>query len=178
MANEMATPEAWVAATVGCLQSRGSWTGRIHIHKLLFLLNEWGMASPPIRFELYLYGPYSFDLDRAIGLMEVFGQLDKTYPQPGYGPSYELDRGFDELSEPFEQGDREAIDQIALQIATEDSRMLELMATCVWVENREGVEEDPRIVEIVQQIKPQYQAQEVESALEQVRELRQRLQPA
>lgn len=46
----------WVAASINALNRAGSWTGRIHIHKLLFVLKSLGLADPPVRFELYQYG--------------------------------------------------------------------------------------------------------------------------
>src|SRR5258706_15657637 len=82
--------KAWVAAAIRALRDRHSWTGRIHIHKLLFILRALGLAKPPFRFELYQYGPYSFGLDAVIADMDLDGTVSREYPKAGYGPKYQL----------------------------------------------------------------------------------------
>src|SRR4051812_27571202 len=81
---------AWIAVAATSLRRTGSWTGRTHLHKHLFITQALKLADVPFEFELYHYGPYSFQLDSIVAEMEAFGELDKQYPKPGYGPSYQL----------------------------------------------------------------------------------------
>lgn len=81
---------AWVAAATKALADTGSWAGRTHLHKHLFITHALDLAAIPFDFELYHYGPYSFELDSVVAEMEAFGELDKRYRKPGYGPSYEV----------------------------------------------------------------------------------------
>lgn len=53
----MPVREVWVTETVRALQAAGSWTGRIHIHKTLFLAQALKLTSDvPFQFEMYHYG--------------------------------------------------------------------------------------------------------------------------
>jgi uncharacterized protein YwgA len=163
---------AWIAAATQSLQKVESWTGRIHLHKHLFVIQVLGLAEIPFEFELHHYGPYSFELDSDIAEMEAFGELDKDYPQPGYGPSYQLTgSGRQSLSE-LTSREQQAADDVAAKLADFDSSDLELIATCLWVKLRE-LENDPDlIVPRVCEIKPKYPRSRIRWALTKAEELR------
>ena len=77
---------AWIAAATQSLANKGSWTGRTHLHKHLFITHALGLAVIPFDFELYHYGPYSFELDSVVAEMESFGEMEKRYRMVGYCP--------------------------------------------------------------------------------------------
>ena len=168
----MAAPEGqsevWVAATVKELREAGSWTGRIHVHKLLFTLQVLELAEPPFEFELKHYGPYSPEVDSEFVFMEAYGQLEKQYPMPGYGPRYDVAVDSTPGLEPTEQT---AVRNVAQVFGLRNSRELELIATCLWVQKREGLDDDASIVSRVRELKPKYDTPTIEQHLKKAREL-------
>jgi uncharacterized protein YwgA len=167
---------AWVAAAAKTLGDSGSWTGRTHLHKHLFIVHALHLAGVPFDFELYHYGPYSFELDSVVAEMEAFGDLDKRYRQPGYGPSYETTPIGEEALEELAAEEVAAAEAVASSLSRFDSGGLELIATCLWVEVVEGEDDDEVIVPRVKEIKPKFSKIQIEWALEQSRRLRQTLQ--
>lgn len=161
--------EAWIANTVESLRRHGSWAGRIHIHKLLFVVKELGLADVPFDFELYHYGPYSFELDSAIEDMQLYGLLDRVFQHPGYGPKYALTQAGQSVarSPAFQQSP--VVDRVAQFFGTKSSKDLELMATCLWVKRHgdaRSLSED-EVIERVRIIKPKYTVEEIRFAYSQ-----------
>lgn len=170
--------EFWIAAAVAALNRCGSWTGRIHIHKHLYLTKALGLASPPFEFVLYQYGPYSYDLDSDIAQMELYGQLIKSYPSPGYGPRYTVSELGAEESEQLPAEATAALHRIAESIGDSDSQALELQATCLWVQQQEKVSEDTAIVQRVRQLKPKYEEVRIRQELDTLKKLASKLMVA
>jgi uncharacterized protein YwgA len=150
---------------VRTLKQRGSWTGRIHIHKLLFIADVLELAEPPFEFELYQYGPYSFELDAVVAQMEVFGYIEKVYPKPGYGPQYLTTDLGNEEADQLDKPSADAIRRVADHIARIDSGSLERIATCMWVERRERPEDENAITARVRKLKPRYDERQVRASL-------------
>ena len=148
--------EVWIAATVAALNRSGSWTGRIHIHKHLYLTKALGLAAPPFDFVLYQYGPYSYDLDSDIAQMELYGQLIKVYPSPGYGARYMVSELGAEEGGQLSAEATAALQRVANALGNSDSQSLELQATCLWVRQQENITEDTAVVQRVRQLKPKY----------------------
>jgi uncharacterized protein YwgA len=167
---------AWVAAATSSLANAGSWTGRTHLHKHLFVVDALELAEVPFEFELYHYGPYSFELDSVVSEMEAFGDLEKRYRKAGYGPSYETTSLGDEALDELDRGDLAVARKVASRLAQFDSSDLELIATCLYVEVKEAEDDDDVIVARVKEIKPKYSISQIDSALDQARRLRRRLE--
>src|SRR5258705_13975221 len=125
---------AWIAAATQALADKGSWTGRTHLHKHLFITHALGLADIPFDFELYHYGPYSFGLDGVVAEMEAFGELDKRYRKAGYGPSYEITSLGEETLGELDEDELKVTDKVAAELAQFDSADLEVIATCLYVE--------------------------------------------
>jgi len=168
-------PEAWVAATVQALNDVGSWTGRMHIHKTLFLGQVLELADPPFEFELYQYGPYSFELDETIAVLDAFGYLTKSFPEPGYGPKYEVTQLGRTGIEPLADEKLRAIERVGKEVGGWKSPELELVATCLWVQHQEGLTNTEDIVERVRRLKPKYSSDAVQRGLIGARDLAGRL---
>jgi uncharacterized protein YwgA len=176
MAVETAIKEAaWVAQAVQSLRSRDSWTGRIHVHKLLVLLYLSKLAEPPFDFEIYRYGPYSFELDEVIRQMTSLGHLRKEFPRKGYGPRYSLSSIGNQDLEHLEKPTRDTIDRAAEQIKGFTSKNLELTATCWWVSDKENLDSDDAIVHRVHILKPHYDEAEIRQSLSRFKELKDHL---
>jgi uncharacterized protein YwgA len=167
---------AWVAAAAKTLSDSESWTGRTHLHKHLFITQALGRAEVPFEFELYHYGPYSFELDSVVAQMGAFGDLNKSYPKAGYGPSYEItDVGEEALAE-LSPDEVAAATAVASKLADFGSSDLELIATCLFVEVVEGERDDETIERRVKEIKPKYPLGRIKWALGRARWLREELQ--
>lgn len=169
--------ETWVAAVTSALRRHGSWAGRVHLHKHLYLMKELGLADPPFDFVLYQYGPYSYELDNQIAQMELYGYLRKSFPQSGYGPQYALSKLGIHEADQLDDASKSAIDQVASKIGTASSQGLELQATCLWVERHEGIDDDVKVIERVKKIKPRYDEERIRQALDAVRRLATELKP-
>lgn len=159
---------AWIAASVDELNRVKSWTGRTHIHKHLFITQILGLAQVPFKFELYHFGPYSFEADHVIAEMEAFGQLGKRYEKVGYGPRYRTSELADSKV-PAAAG--EALGRVAEKIRLLNSSDLELIATCLWVERREEESATDTIIDRVKEIKPKYSTTRIEESLTKARGL-------
>lgn len=163
MAQTNAKATDWIHETVRALRRNGSWTGRIHVHKLLFMLKTLERAEVPFQFELYHYGPYSRNLDEDIACMEAFGELERNYPKSGYGPQYGV---IDDHHAPGLSSDEcDAISAMARLFGDKNSSNLELIATCTWVERVEKISSDSEIIDRVSQVKPKYNRTEIEQQL-------------
>jgi uncharacterized protein YwgA len=166
---------AWVAVAAKALADSGSWTGRTHLHKHLFITQALNLAKVPFEFELYHYGPYSFELDSVVAEMEAFGDLEKRYRRAGYGPSYETTAFGEEAIAELDDDEVSVAETVASKLAGFDSSDLELIATCLYVEAVEGADDDDVIMQRVKEIKPKYSVTDVESALVRARRLRAKL---
>ncbi|MFG0274936.1 MAG: hypothetical protein ACF8QF_07760 [Phycisphaerales bacterium] len=145
---------AWVSAAVQRLRDEGSWAGRIHVHKLLVVAQLLGLVRVPFRFELYRYGPYSFELDELIADMENFGFVSKEYAQPGYGPRLALSSTGEEDLDSLSEHELAALSTVASEFGRRGSKELELLATSLWVMEEEGVSDKDAVRVRVQELKP------------------------
>jgi uncharacterized protein YwgA len=171
MAQNNADPAAWILAAAAALNRHASWTGRVHIHKHLFIAQVLALAEPPFEFSLYDYGPYSFELDQAIIDLELLGQLDRSYPQPGYGPRYEPTPQGLAVARTLGKKESEVVESVAAALGSRKSQDLELIATCLWVQHREHITDDAAVVQRVHQAKPKYNNPEIEAGLSDARKV-------
>ncbi len=157
---------SWVAATVSALNREESWTGRVHVHKTLFIMETLGLATSPFYFDLYRYGPYSFDLDERISDMECYGYLTKTYPEPGYGPKYSCSQLGEMAAKELTATEASSVNRVATKLGSLKSGDLELIATCLWAEQIEKLKQRKAVIAWVGNVKPKYSREQIEAALE------------
>lgn len=161
--------QAWLATAVKELNDNGSWTGRIHAHKLLAVAELLGLADSPFEFQLYEYGPYSFELDQAFTTAESCGFLSREYPQAGYGPKYRLTPNGEGIAKTLERSHASKLARVAKELGDRGSKSLELLATCLWVEKRENKKKEDQIINRVRELKPKYSQDEVATGLSDAR---------
>jgi len=162
---------AWMLAAAEALNRRGSWTGRIHIQKHLYITKILNVAEPPFDFVLYDYGPYSFELDEEIIESETDGALGRSYPCAGYGPKYEPTLQGRKVARQLPLEVLSAIDHVAAVIGERNSQDLELIATCLYMEREKQIRNDEEIVDAVHAAKPKYEFDTIREALGQSRQL-------
>jgi uncharacterized protein YwgA len=170
-------PASWVLAAVDALNRHGSWTGRVHVHKHLFITQVLGLAVPPFEFVLYDYGPYSFDLDEKIIELELLGRLSRSYPEPGYGPRYEPTLQGLEAARSLQDNQRQALERVAEQLGRRKSQELERIATCLWVERKDGISDESEVIKRVKAVKPKYAEDTIRQSLSEARALGKSLTP-
>lgn len=164
--NSLAKQE-WIKASLDNLHRKGSWCGRLHVHKLLVITELLDVADVPFNFTLYQYGPYSFDLDSCIAELEAFGEIECTYRQPGYGPSYSIIGHAARL-------DKDSLDGLARvsdEIGGASGKELELVSTCLWVMVKEKIADNESIVSRVHTLKPKFEVLQIHDALNRARNL-------
>ena len=164
-----------LASVVQMLSEAGSWTGRMHIHKLLYLAQELMGLDSEYEFVLYQRGPYSFELDGDIRSLRSIGAVDIT-PQPPYGPSYGVTELGKVLSKPSPVGETmiDKLRDLAKELGPKHATELELLATTLYVLNNERPESDKATVARVLSLKPQFSEDQAENALQQVKQIRER----
>ena len=162
---------ALVASVVAMLRSAGSWTGRMHIQKLIYIGQEFGIVSPAYEFVLYQRGPYSFDLDSDIRELRSIGAVD-IRPAPPYGPTY-VTTGIGALmaeASPVREDAAVKLGELAGKLGSKQAKDLELLATTLFViEEGNDVKED--IIDRVTELKPHFDREAIEGAIREVEEL-------
>jgi len=158
---------------VARLNGAKSWTGRMHIHKLIYFAQELLHVQSNYEFVLYQRGPYSFDLDGDIRSLRSIGGVEiRPAPAPPYGPSYVATSFANALIQlsPVDKEMEQKLTELAQLLGPKTARELELLATTHYVVD-EGHESDKDIVERVLSLKPQFDKVDAEKALVEVRQL-------
>ncbi|MDP2712553.1 MAG: hypothetical protein Q8O56_15160 [Solirubrobacteraceae bacterium] len=129
---------ALVAALVGDLRSAGGWAGETHVQKTVFFLQELLRVPMGFAFQLYKYGPFSFDLSEQLGDMRGLGQLKLEPQRPPYGPKFAVADGAAQLETRFPKTRskyRPQLDFIVEQLSSAGVGQLERLATALLVES-------------------------------------------
>jgi hypothetical protein len=166
-----------LASVVQMLDEAGSWTGRMHIQKLVYFGQELLGVQSGYEFVLYQRGPYSFDLDGDIRSLRSIAAVD-IKPSPPYGPSYfrtSLGGAISKLS-PVQEDLKGKLEALAGELGPKTASELELLATTHYVLHEGRCKTDKDIVDRVVSLKPQFTPGQVDQALGQVRQLETRFQ--
>lgn len=147
---------ALICHLVEAMKSEGSWAGETHIQKCSLFLQDMLEVKMGYQFVLYLYGPYSFDLRDDIAQMRAMLVLNVAQHTGGYGPSFELGRWGRRTIAAGDMGKREssAIDFVAREIATKNTRELERISTAFFLKTRYPNKSASEIAEWINQLKP------------------------
>ena len=147
-----------------------SWAGETQIQKSVVFLQE--MLNVPLGYDfvIYKHGPFSFGLRRELALMRTRFQLDLE-PHLRYGPSFLLGhRGVLALQTPT--GYTNAIDFVAKEISTYDTRSLERLSTAFFIQERNKFLNDFEVASEITRIKPHITPAQAKDAVERVNALR------
>lgn len=158
-----------VLEVVSRLHTHGSWTGKTHVQKAVFLLQsrcvlqqktdfneiDLEIENIPFKFVLYHHGPYSFDLERTIEEMSSYKALT-IEPMNGYGVALWCGNNSSFLQEnaPLSQEEKDEIELVCRFVGSSDVKTLERWATAAWIRHREGVCETHEVAERLHQVKP------------------------
>ena len=162
---------ATLISVIQMLTEALSWTGRMHIQKLVYFAQNLLHLPTEYEFVLYQRGPYSFELDADIRLLRATGAVDIS-PAPPYGPSYFTTPLGEEMGErsPITKELSDQLKGLAQRLGPKTAADLELLATAHYAVS-EGYQSEEGIVKRVVSLKPQFSPVQVSQALEEVREL-------
>jgi hypothetical protein len=157
---------ALVLAVIRGLLAHGSWTGKTHVQKSVFLLKTTSQIDVPFTYMLYKHGPYSFEVESELEQMRSYAAV-KSEPDPeGYGvvlkpgPGAEFVGRVARLNE-FEEAQ---VERVCRFVGKRNVADLERLATAAWIRINEGVAESQRIAARLNQLKPHVSLREAEAA--------------
>jgi uncharacterized protein YwgA len=169
---------AAILAIVEQLREAGSWAGRTHIQKCLFLLRALFGLDLGFEYVSYKHGPYSFDLDADIEALRIQGALDYEIVTSEYGPRYTIGPAARMTKGHLDKGDRSAIAEVARFVGEKNVRELECLSTLVMC--CQSLPEDsrdlPKVRDCVRALKPHLSDVEIESSWQLLEPYRGKLQ--
>ena len=134
------------------LRGKGSWTGKTHVIKTLFLASC--RTQLPFDYILYKHGPYSFDVETELEQMRSYRAVDSSLVS-GYGPQLKEGPGKEFLTEHrMDPAQAAAIDEACRFVGSSDVAKLEALASVAWIRNREGVTSAHAVVARLRELKP------------------------
>jgi hypothetical protein len=147
---------ALILAVVEGLKQQGSWTGKTHVQKALFLLDASGRWIVPFRFVLYKHGPYSFDAEAELEQMKSYSALKSDTVEGWYGAvlSPGTNAPLVKRLSPLPGATQEAVEFICRSVGRKKVNELEPLATAAWIRTREGVVDPYKVAERLLQLKP------------------------
>lgn len=156
---------ALILAVVEGLRQQGSWTGKTHVQKALFLLDASGVLEVPFPFVLYKHGPYSFDAEDELEQMKSYAALDCQTVE-GYGVvlSPGANAALIKRVAPLPVAVQEAVDFICRSVGRKKVAELEPLATAAWIRRQEKLVEPEAVVRRLRELKPHVGQREAEEA--------------
>lgn len=169
---------AAIVLAVDAMGQHGSRIGRTHTQKFLFLAEKWLPGLPAHNFRMHIYGPFSNDLNHETAALSMGGVIHAEPGPDGFGERYSIDGGH--VRKARERGGIpeetiEAFDVLARWLAPKRVRELEAISTIEFITRLRPKADDETIIERMDAIKPHLRRAEVESALSELREYRQRI---
>ncbi len=164
-----------ISAVVKGLHQRSPQLGKTVLQKIVYLLQALANIQAGYRFRFYTYGPFSVELLQDLDLVEGLGgvKINRVVSEPG---GFHLEPG--ENAEGLiqkasslleEQGANDAISRIVGDFGHLPAKYLELRATVVYVvrdlQRREESVEKSRVMELVENLKPRFEKQEIEKSI-------------
>jgi hypothetical protein len=162
---------AVIAELVRRLRAHHSWTGETHVQKTAYFLQEMLGIPLGLRYTLYKFGPFSFELRDQLTDMRGLGQL-KLEPQPRpYGPKLAAGDGAEQLRTRFPKTiarNESAIEFVAEQFGSLGVGSLERLATALMVSQEMPDASLDEQAERLNSYKPHVSQDEAKAALEKV----------
>lgn len=152
---------------------KGSWAGETHLQKCLFFLQD--MRNVPIgyEFQLYRYGPFSFDLRDDLVQLQAEGVLNLSPRSASYGASLEpsetslllLRKHFPGTLKKY----RNEIGFIAAHFGSLNARDLECLTTAYYFHLEDSGSSNEEIGSMINRVKPYIGVSEGADAAKRVR---------
>ncbi|MGO8670800.1 MAG: hypothetical protein ACLQVD_05475 [Capsulimonadaceae bacterium] len=156
---------AYILETVEALKKHGSWCGKTHVQKTLFLLQQLQDESVPFQYVFYKHGPYSFEVESEIEQMKSYGAIN-IEPVAGYGVVINPDRNADYIRR---KGDLSTEMKVAIEALCQYTgpmgvAELERVSTSAWVRFRENIRDPDAVATRIHTLKPHISPEEARKA--------------
>ena len=157
------------------IHSRDIPVRKTAIQKVPYLLQEVCGFGMDLRFVMYHYGPYSFELAHAIETLNATGIIDVKRDETGYGylisiSDEEIADKISKQAEPFLKKGRKKIQEIIDYVADLDVQSLELLTSTHFAKKllrEKGLPEDnDTIVSTMGILKPHFSKSKVLQAVD------------
>lgn len=164
---------ALLLKTVESLQESGSWTGRTHVQKALFLVKAAGRIKVPHQYVLYKHGPYSFEVDQELAAMRSYEAIAADELMPGYGPTLQpsRNRGFLMRVGKLKAAEAREIQRVCRFVDGRGVADLERLATAAWVLKQEKITNDEKAAARIHELKPHISVESAKDAIKTVRDV-------
>ena len=156
---------AYILEVINGLKENSSWTGKTHVQKTMFLVNEATAVPVPFEFVLYKHGPYSFDIENELEQMKSYDAI-AVQPISSYGVELKPSRNAEmvTLFSPLPTQEKDSIDQICRFVGAKGVIELERLATAVWIRNREHITDPREVAQRIHDLKPHISIPDAEEA--------------
>ncbi len=147
---------ALMLAVIRELRAQGSWTGKTHLQKSLFLLQATSQIDVPFSYVLYKHGPYSFEVESELEQMRSYAAV-KFEPDPGgYGVVLTPGPGaeFVERGARLSVLEKVQVERVCRFVGRRNVSDLERLTTAAWIRVHEGVQESRQVALRLNQLKP------------------------
>lgn len=138
------------------LNAAGSWAGKTHVIKTLYLLKAANGLNIPQNYILYMHGPYSFEVEDDLAMLKMLDAVEEEDRHPGYGASLVVGHNARviEGQADLTPDEKQRIQQICQAVGTANVKELEARATGAWVWTEEQVHNPDRVAHRVNELKP------------------------
>lgn len=154
---------------------------KTQVQKLTYLAQEKGLQTG-FEFRMHHYGPYSFDLEDALHLLERFGVVRSKLESHGTWAEYKLSlddsaaRGLVQSADETSQEQANIVNDVARLFGGRDRRALELLSTVHLVHSLlgRGAQQGPdleRVLQTVSDLKPHFAKDEIRAAYKELVEM-------
>ena len=156
---------AFILEVIQGLKAVANWTGKTHVQKTLFLVNEATPVQVPFDFVLYKHGPYSFDVETELEQMKSYDAI-AIQPISSYGVILNPSGNADvvDLLGSITQAEKDSIQEICRFVGSKGVVDLERLATVVWVRNRDKISDSQEVANRVHTLKPHVSLADAEAA--------------
>ena len=145
-----------IAEMLGRMIDNDGWAGETHLQKCLFFLQTMRNVPTGYEFQLYRYGPFSFDLRDELVHLQGDG-LILLSPRDPYGPTLmpsESSKRLRQMLSKTLSKYSDALSFIAEQFGSMTAAELEKLATAYYFHLHDEDRTDVEIAEKVNEIKP------------------------
>jgi uncharacterized protein YwgA len=141
--------------------------GKTKLQKLTYFLQEAFGLPLGYRFQMYHYGPYSFDLDDELSRTKTLGYVDVEPDPDGYGFHILPINTAPETPGSY----AERVEAVVERFGHLDAGQLELLATLHFVQITTQVNDEERVMKLTQSLKPKYPFDRIRDSSRQLKEL-------
>ncbi len=140
------------AAIVELVQNAQARLGKTQVQKLVYFAQQCGVPLG-YKYEIYHYGPYSFELSHDLGSLDSLGVLNVDSDPAGFG----FDISVGKFAERFKVGAKyqKKIEKVTNQFGLNSAAELEVKATVHFVHSviREKVAAGKMRAEVIQKVR-------------------------